>query len=59
MANRPAIVKQSDLTRYIVATVKAGVPVQRVTIAPDGTVTLITGTTAGEVGANPCDVLLD
>jgi len=59
MPARPAPVKQADLTRYIAATVKAGVAVRRITIAPDGTVTLITATTANEGADNPCDRLLD
>jgi hypothetical protein len=59
MTIRPATLKQAELTRYIAATVKAGVPVARITIAPDGTVTLITGVATGEGGANPCDRLLD
>lgn len=59
MGNRSAIVKQADLTRYMAAAVKAGLPLQRVTIALDGTVTLITGEASGEGSANPCDRLLD
>jgi hypothetical protein len=59
MGNRPATLKQADLTRYIAATVRAGVPLVQITIAPDGTVTLIAGSATGEAAANPCDRLLD
>ncbi|MCU4654299.1 hypothetical protein N8I71_15770 [Roseibacterium sp. SDUM158016] len=59
MPSSPAVIKQSDLTRYIAATVKAGVPVQQVMIAPDGTVTITIGNASAEGAMNPCDRLLD
>ena len=59
MANRPALVKQADLTRYVAGVKRAGIPVLGVKIAPDGTVTLITAETGPGNGPNPCDRLLD
>lgn len=59
MANRAALLKQADLTRYLAAVRKAGMEVRRVEIAPDGRVSVITGGTASEDGGNPCDRLLD
>jgi len=41
MANRPALLKQSDLTRYVKAVQAAGVVVGRVLVRPDGAVEII------------------
>lgn len=58
MANRAAIVKQADLTRMVAGVVKAGVPVGKITIAADGTVTIIPAGMVDDETANPCDRLL-
>jgi hypothetical protein len=61
MANRPATVKQAELTRYIAAAVKAGLAVQRAIVASDGTVTLVFGGSAAssDEAVKQCDRLLD
>lgn len=41
MANRPATLKQADLTRYVRAVQAAGVVVGRVLVRPDGAVEII------------------
>lgn len=41
MANRPATLKQADLTRYVRAVLAAGVIVGRVLVRPDGAVEII------------------
>jgi hypothetical protein len=41
MANRSALVKQADLTRYMRAMQNAGVTVGRVLVRPDGAVEII------------------
>lgn len=43
MANRPAPLKQSDLTRYAKALRAAGVKEWRITVEPNGTHTIIAG----------------
>jgi len=59
MSDRRATVKQSDLKRYVSAVVQAGVLVGKITIARDGTVTIIPAGMPGDDSANPCDRLLD
>jgi hypothetical protein len=58
MANSPALVKQSDLTRYVKAVQAAGVSIGRVTIGPDGTVNLYPAGAVETDAPNPCDRLL-
>lgn len=58
MANRKAPIRQADLRRYIAAIVAAGVPVGKIMIGPDGTVTILAAGEA-DASANPCDRLLD
>lgn len=58
MTDRTALVKQSDLTRYLKAVEKAGVPVGRIEVARDGTVRIFTQAADGDDGPNPCDRLL-
>ncbi len=41
MANRPAVLRQAELTRYVRAVEAAGVPVGRVLVRPDGAVEII------------------
>lgn len=43
MANRPALIKQSDLTRYAKAMQAAGVTDYRVIVRPDGTQEIAVG----------------
>lgn len=59
MPNRPASIKQADITRYIKGAKSAGFEVGAVKIAPDGTVTLVPASEAPHQGDNPCDRLLD
>lgn len=42
----PCSFKQCDVTRAVKAVAKAGVPVARVEIAPDGRIVIVTGTAA-------------
>jgi hypothetical protein len=57
MPNRPALLKQSDLTRYVKAVQNAGVPVGRVVIGRDGTVTVYpAGAAEGATDPNPWDM---
>lgn len=49
MANRPAPLRQSDLTRYAKALRAAGVEAFRVDVKPDGTVSIIAGS-ADKIG---------
>jgi hypothetical protein len=58
MANRPALLKQSELTRYAKALRVAGVAEWRIDVKPDGTVSIIAGKADGLNGPNPCDRLL-
>jgi hypothetical protein len=59
MANRPALLKQSDLTRYVRAVQAAGVTVGRVLVRPDGAVEIIPkgGEQAGYSGPDPDELL--
>lgn len=43
MDKRPAILKQSELTRYAKALRAAGIEAWRVDVKPDGTVSIIAG----------------
>ena len=58
MANRPALLKQADLTRYFKAMKAAGFEEGRVEVKPDGTHIIIAGNSDHNSGANPCDRLL-
>jgi hypothetical protein len=58
MANTPALVKKSDLARYVKAVLSAGVVIGRVTIGPDGTVNLYPAGAVETDTPNPCDRLL-
>ena len=58
MANRPALMKQSDLTRYLKAMQAAGYQTGRVEVKPDGTHVIIPGEGVAANAANPCDRLL-
>ena len=58
MANRPALMKQSDLTRYFKAMRAAGYEDGRVEVKPDGTHVIIAGKVDPVNGPNPCDRLL-
>ncbi len=53
MANRPALVKQADLTRYTRAVMAAGIAVGRVLVRPDGTVEIIPMGAEPGVGIGP------
>lgn len=56
MTYRPALVKQSELTRYVKAVQNAGVAVGRVVIGRDGTVTVYPAGAADDSTApNPWD----
>ena len=58
MSNRPANLKQSDLTRYAKAMQAAGVSEWRVDLLPDGTVSIIAGKApASQRGPNPDELL--
>ncbi len=41
MTNRPATLKQSDVTRIVKGVVAAGIPVERVVVHPDGGLEII------------------
>ena len=58
MANRPALLKQADLTRYLKAVQAAGVSVGRVVIGKDGSVSIFPAGAGDLEGPNPCDRLL-
>lgn len=58
MANRPALLKQSDLTRYFKAMKAAGFDEGRVEVKPDGTHVIVAGGADPNSGVNPCDRLL-
>jgi hypothetical protein len=59
MANRPALVKQAEITRYVRGVMAAGVSVGRVLVRPDGAVEIIpkgAEPTAG-IGPDPDEYL--
>jgi hypothetical protein len=58
MAARPALVKQSDLTRLIKGAVAAGVIVERIEARPDGSVIIFPKGSAAATDPNPFDALL-
>ena len=58
MANRPALLKQSELTRYLKAMKAAGNDGGRVEVKPDGTHVIFQGDTETDSVINPCDRLL-
>lgn len=55
MANTFALVKQAELTRYLKATVAAGVSVGRVVIGRDGSVTIYPTSDDDKAGDNKND----
>jgi hypothetical protein len=55
---RRAALKQSDMTRYLKATVAAGISPGKIEVSSDGTVTIYPGDSAVRTGSNPCDRLL-
>jgi hypothetical protein len=55
---RRAAVKQSDMTRYLKATVAAGIVPGKIEVSSDGTVTIYPGDVGPRAGSNPCDRLL-
>lgn len=58
MAARPAILKQSELTRYAKAMQKAGVKEWRVVARPDGSHEIVAGKTdAAMTGPDPDELL--
>lgn len=58
MAARRAILKQSDLTNYAKAMLKAGVKEWRVVARPDGTHEIVAGKTdAALMGPDPDELL--
>jgi hypothetical protein len=59
MAARPAILKQSELTRYAKAMQKAGVPEWRVVARPDGSHEIVAGRVVNnlQIGPNPDELL--
>ncbi|GGF76966.1 hypothetical protein SAMN05216376_11240 [Mameliella alba] len=59
MANQPAKIKQAELTRYVAGVVKAGVTIGKISIAPNGTITIVPAGSPSDDSANPCDRLLD
>lgn len=58
MANRPAALKQSDLTRYLKAVRAAGFADGRVLVRPDGTHEIIAGRVAADAAGPDPDELL-
>lgn len=58
MANRPALLKQSELTRYLKAMKAAGNEGGRVEVKPDGTHVIFQGGSEASTVSNPCDRLL-
>ena len=58
MPARPAILRQSELTRYAKAMRAAGIAEWRVEIDPTGKVSIIAGASDPDAGPNPCDRLL-
>ncbi|BBU55278.1 hypothetical protein [Mameliella alba] len=59
MSNRPATIKQADLTRLLNAMQKAGVAIGKVTHEPNGTLTIYPAGKPASSNSNPCDILLD
>lgn len=60
MAPRPAILRQSDLTRYAKAMRQAGVEQWRVEVdTATGKISIIAGKLDPTAGPNPCDRLLE
>lgn len=58
MANRPALLKQSDLTRYANGLQKAGVADWRIEVHPNGTHTIIAGRVeTSAAGPDPDELL--
>jgi hypothetical protein len=59
MANRPALVKQADVTRYVRGVQAAGVAIGRVLVRPDGAVEIIPkgGEGTGLTGPDPDELL--
>lgn len=58
MANRPAALKQADLTRYAKALQAAGVKEWRVEVDPSGKHTIIAGQVANTaIGPDPDELL--
>jgi len=58
MAARPAILKQSELTRYAKAMQKAGVKEWRIVARPDGSHEIVAGKTdAALTGPDPDELL--
>ncbi len=56
MANRPALVKQADLTRLIKGALAGGFQIGRVEVKPDGSVIFTpVGGDAGATDPNPWD----
>ena len=58
MANRPALLKQSELTRYLKAMKAAGNEGGRVEVKPNGTHVIFQGDSEAYSVINPCDRLL-
>lgn len=58
MANSPAPLRQSDLTRYAKAMRAAGITEWRVEIEPGGKIVLAVGAVDEATGPNPCDRLM-
>lgn len=56
--SRPALLRQSDLTRYAKAMRAAGIAEFRVEVEPNGKVVIVAGKTDPDEGTNPCDRLL-
>lgn len=58
MAARPAMIKQSELTRYAKAMQKAGVKEWRIVARPDGSHEIVAGKTdAALTGPDPDELL--
>lgn len=58
MANRLALVRQSDLTRMIKGALAGGFQIGRVEVKPDGSVNIIGLGEDGSDLPNPCDRLM-
>jgi hypothetical protein len=57
MARRCSTFRQSDVERAIKAAKAAGVPISRVKIAPDGTITIDTLPTSPDAEPNEWDII--
>lgn len=58
MANRPALLKQSELARYAKAMQMAGVSEWRVVARPDGSHEIVAGkSNAAQMGPDPDELL--